>query len=99
MSLVDVRETPIERITQQGVQTSDAEFEFDILVLATGFDTSTGCFDQIDLKMGAFISERLSVDRVEARKIQKKFFFEHGTTLRGLMLEHDITPTYQGSSS
>lgn len=49
-------------------------------------------FDQIDLKMGVFISERLSVDRVEARKIQKKFFFEHGTTLRGLMLEHDITP-------
>ena len=38
------------------------------------------------------VSERLSVDRVEARKIQKKFFFEHGTTLRGLMLEHDITP-------
>ena len=49
-------------------------------------------FDQIDLKMGAFIADRLSVDRVEARKIQKQFFYEHGTTLRGLMLEYKIAP-------
>ena len=45
-----MRETPIDRITPAGVATSDAEFEFDILVLATGFDTSTGCFTQLDLK-------------------------------------------------
>ena len=49
-------------------------------------------FDQIDVRMGAFISDFLQVDRVEARRIQKQFFFEHGTTLRGLMLEHSVEP-------
>ncbi|QPC43833.1 pyrimidine 5'-nucleotidase [Kaustia mangrovi] len=49
-------------------------------------------FDQIDERMGAFIAERLSVDRAEARRIQKTFFFEHGTTLRGLMTVHDVEP-------
>lgn len=48
--LVDLRETPIERITTDGVATSQSSFEFDVLVLATGFDTSTGCFEQLDLK-------------------------------------------------
>ena len=48
--LVDLRDTPIERVTPAGVNTSDAEYGFDILVLATGFDTSTGCFTQLDLK-------------------------------------------------
>ena len=38
-------------------------------------------FDQIDLKMGAFIADRLGVDRTEARRIQKKFFFEIGALL------------------
>lgn len=49
-------------------------------------------FDQIDVRMGSFISDFLQVDRVEARRIQKQFFFEHGTTLRGLMLEHKVEP-------
>jgi cyclohexanone monooxygenase len=50
VSLVDVKETPIQAITASGVKTSENEYEVDILVLATGFDTSTGCFTQIDLK-------------------------------------------------
>lgn len=49
-------------------------------------------FDQIDVRMGSFISELLSIDRTEARRIQKQFFFEHGTTLRGLMLEYNVKP-------
>jgi len=49
-------------------------------------------FDQIDVRMGTFISDLLSVDRQEARSIQKDFFFRYGTTLRGLMNEHDVTP-------
>jgi cyclohexanone monooxygenase len=47
--LVDLKETPILRVTPVGVRTTASVFEFDILVLATGFDTSTGCFDQIDI--------------------------------------------------
>ncbi len=48
--LVDVRATPIERITPTGIRTSDAEHEFDIIVYATGFDAVTGSFDRIDFR-------------------------------------------------
>lgn len=36
--LVDLLETPIERITPSGVRTTQEEFDFDMLVYATGFD-------------------------------------------------------------
>lgn len=49
-------------------------------------------FDQIDDKMGAFISDRFAVDRTEARRMQKDYFFRYGTTLRGLMCEHGVNP-------
>ncbi|MFN2258579.1 MAG: pyrimidine 5'-nucleotidase [Parasphingopyxis sp.] len=49
-------------------------------------------FDQIDERMGSFISRLLDVDRVEARRIQKKYFHEHGTTLSGLMASHGVEP-------
>jgi cation diffusion facilitator CzcD-associated flavoprotein CzcO len=48
--LVDVNETPIERITPNGVRTSEKEHEFDILIYATGFDGVTGAFDRIDFR-------------------------------------------------
>jgi cation diffusion facilitator CzcD-associated flavoprotein CzcO len=50
VSLVDLNETPIDRITPNGVQTSDKEHEFDILIYATGFDGVTGAFDRIDIR-------------------------------------------------
>jgi cation diffusion facilitator CzcD-associated flavoprotein CzcO len=46
--LVDLRETPLERVTAKGIRTSDAEYEFDIIVYATGFDAITGAFDRIE---------------------------------------------------
>jgi cation diffusion facilitator CzcD-associated flavoprotein CzcO len=49
VELIDLRETPIERITTKGIKTSDAEREFDIIVFATGFDAITGAFDRIDI--------------------------------------------------
>ena len=49
-------------------------------------------FDQIDVRMGLFISNLLGIDQVAARRVQKDFFFRYGTTLRGLMNEHDIAP-------
>ena len=42
VTLVDVRHTPIEAITPNGLRTSDAGYEFDVLVYATGFDAMTG---------------------------------------------------------
>jgi cation diffusion facilitator CzcD-associated flavoprotein CzcO len=50
VGLVDVRETPIVRITPTGIETSGAEYEFDIIVYATGFDPVTGAFDRIDIR-------------------------------------------------
>jgi cation diffusion facilitator CzcD-associated flavoprotein CzcO len=48
--LVDLRETPIERITPGGIKTSDAEYDFDMIVYATGFDAIVGAFDRIDFR-------------------------------------------------
>ena len=50
VKLVDITETPIERITPTGIKTSDAEYEFDIIIYATGFDAITGSFDRIDIR-------------------------------------------------
>jgi cation diffusion facilitator CzcD-associated flavoprotein CzcO len=48
--LVDVRETPIERITPKGIKTSDAEYEFDVIIYATGFDAVTGALTRMDIR-------------------------------------------------
>lgn len=47
--LVDLRETPIEQITSQGIQLSNGNVhDLDILIYATGFDAITGAFSAID---------------------------------------------------
>jgi cation diffusion facilitator CzcD-associated flavoprotein CzcO len=48
--LVDISETPIERVTETGLQTTARDYDFDIIVYATGFDAITGAFDQIDIR-------------------------------------------------
>jgi cation diffusion facilitator CzcD-associated flavoprotein CzcO len=50
VELVDIKETPIRRITPKGIETSDREFEFDMIIYATGFDAITGSFDRIDIR-------------------------------------------------
>ncbi|WP_066663897.1 MULTISPECIES: flavin-containing monooxygenase [unclassified Sphingomonas] len=40
--LVDISETPIERFTASGIQTSAEEIPFDVIIYATGFDAFTG---------------------------------------------------------
>jgi len=50
VELVDITKTPIERITPDGIKTSAAEYEFDIIIYATGFDAITGSFDKIDFR-------------------------------------------------
>src|SRR5882672_1606293 len=48
--LVDLRETPLMRVTENGLQTTERDYEFDIIVYATGFDAITGAFDHIDIR-------------------------------------------------
>src|SRR5216684_3226188 len=50
VDLVDITETPIERITPDGIKTSVKEYKFDIIIYATGFDAITGSFDQINFQ-------------------------------------------------
>ena len=48
VTLVDLRDTPIVRVTRTGIETTDANREHDIIVWATGFDFGTGAL----LRMG-----------------------------------------------
>ncbi|MGH9055688.1 MAG: flavin-containing monooxygenase [Acidimicrobiales bacterium] len=48
--LVDLQETPIERITPNGIKTTEREYGFDVIVYATGFDAITGAYDRIDIR-------------------------------------------------
>ncbi|QIK78502.1 pyrimidine 5'-nucleotidase [Sphingomonas piscis] len=56
------------------------------------YPASTGLFDLIDERMGAYIQRLLDCDAVEARRVQKSHFHEHGTTLAGLMKNHGVDP-------
>jgi putative hydrolase of the HAD superfamily len=58
----------------------------------TLYPPSTRLFDQIDVKMGEYIAGLLGCDAVEARRIQKLYFHDHGTTLSGLMHNHGVLP-------
>lgn len=49
-------------------------------------------FAQVDTRMTEFISRYLDVDAVEAKRIQKDFYIEHGTTLSGLMTVYGLEP-------
>ena len=49
VDLIDLSETPIERVTARGIQTSQGEIELDVLILATGFDAVRGALDRIDI--------------------------------------------------
>ena len=49
VDLVDLRTTPIECITPDGVRTSAADLDFDVIVMATGFDAVTGGMTSIDI--------------------------------------------------
>ena len=50
VSLVNVRENPIETITPSGLNTSAEAYEFDTIVFATGFDAMTGALMKIDIR-------------------------------------------------
>ncbi len=50
VSLVDVRATPIERISEAGICTSEGEYPVDVIVFATGFDAMTGPLLRLNLR-------------------------------------------------
>ena len=58
----------------------------------TLYPASAGLFPQIDVRMKAFISDLLGLEGDKAFRLQKTYYRQHGTTLRGLMLNHDVDP-------
>src|SRR5579863_3662595 len=60
VTLVDARNTPVERIFPQGIQTADQRYLVDAIVYATGFDALTGALLAVDLrgKAGRSLQEK-----------------------------------------
>jgi cyclohexanone monooxygenase len=50
VTLVDIRNSPIEEITPRGLRTGGQEYEFDAIVFATGFDAMTGALLSMDIQ-------------------------------------------------
>ena len=48
VDLVDLKATPVERITETGIVTGGQERAFDVIIYATGFDAVRGAWDRID---------------------------------------------------
>ncbi len=49
-------------------------------------------FDLVDTRIGEFVSRVLGLDAAAARRMQKDYFRDYGTTLRGMMLHHGVDP-------
>ena len=56
----------------------------------TLYSGKTKVFEQVDKKMSKYISEKLNVNIVEAKEIQKNYFYEYNTTLNGMINNHKI---------
>ena len=60
----------------------------------TLYSADSGIFQQVHKLMGEFISKNLQLNIEEAKKLQSKYYKQHGTTLRGMMDNHGIDPDY-----
>lgn len=58
----------------------------------TLYPAECNLFAQVDQRMGEFIADYLDVTFDEARRVQKDYYHEYGTTLSGLMKKHGLNP-------
>ena len=58
----------------------------------TLYNGQTKVFSEVDKKMSSYISKKLNINLIEAKELQKKYFYENGTTLSGLMKHNNIDP-------
>jgi len=56
----------------------------------TIYSPNTKIFDEIDVRMKKYISKLLKISESEAFKVQKLYYKEFGTTLSGLMKNHNV---------
>ncbi len=67
---------------------SDWVFDLD----NTLYDPSADLFAQIDARMSDYVAGLLKIDIEEAKRLQKLYYVDHGTTLSGLMALHEVDP-------
>lgn len=60
----------------------------------TLYSADSGIFQQVHKLMGEFIAKNLNMELSEAKKLQSKYYKQHGTTLRGMMDNHGVDPDY-----
>lgn len=68
---------------------------FDLAVIDldnTLYAADSGVFARMDKRMTAFVARELGVEREEADRLRVKYWKKYGTTLRGMMLHHDMEP-------
>lgn len=58
----------------------------------TLYPASARLFDQIDVKITAYVADRYGIDGLSARALQKYYYRRYGTTLKGLMIEDGLDP-------
>ncbi|MBA2441651.1 MAG: NAD(P)/FAD-dependent oxidoreductase [Rubrobacter sp.] len=82
VTLVDVKSDPIQEITPTGLRTGDGgEYEFDVLVFATGFDAMTGPLNNINIRGRG---GRLLRDRGRGGRLLRDKWAEGPATYLGL---------------
>ena len=58
----------------------------------TLYPAACDLFAEIDQRMTAFVQKELNLPHGQARAVQKDYYRRYGTTLRGMMIEHDLDP-------
>jgi putative hydrolase of the HAD superfamily len=58
----------------------------------TLYSESCGVFDLIDKRMNEWLILNLQIPETEVNEFRNKYFVQYGTTLRGLMLHHEVNP-------
>lgn len=60
VDVVDVNKEPIIEFTEKGIKTNQGEYEYDVIVCATGFDAMTGAINRVNIigKEGQSLKEK-----------------------------------------
>jgi len=58
----------------------------------TLYSADSGIFQQVGTLMGKFVAKHLNINIKKAKEIQRKYYKQHGTTLKGLMDNHGVDP-------
>ncbi len=58
----------------------------------TLYDPAVRLFDQIDIRITAFVMRATATSQAEADRLRRRYWQDYGTTLAGLMAHHGVEP-------